>query len=142
MRFTKLFDQHRSRPMEPGSNGPYRATQRRGRFLVTHFLELAKNHHLAIVLRQCPNRLADAADGFDGSKFVPARCGCKSAVTVSVSVGAVSAGSTPGLGPGRCCIAQVVRVAVERHEPPVSLPPFPQVISSDTEQKAAQGSAG
>ena len=38
-------------------------------------------------------------------------------------------------------VAQVVRIAVERHQPPVLLPAFPHMISRDAEKKSTQGSA-
>jgi len=127
--------------MKPGADGPNRAAKCRCCFLVAHFLELAQNHHFAVVFRQRANRLPDPPDILNGSKLVPAWGGGKSTVAVSISMAAVPAncGLRSGAAGGR--VAEVAGIAVERHQPPVLLPAFPHVIARDAKKESAQGSA-
>ena len=133
MGFAKFFDQHRPRAMQPGPDGPNRAFQCRRRFLVTQLFELAEDHDLAVVLRQCRHRLAHPSDGLDGREFVPACRGCESAVTVSIAMSAVSTGSPVETSHDRCVLTQIVRIAIESHQPPVLFPALPQVVARDAE---------
>ena len=66
----EFLKQQRPSAVQPRAHRPHRATQRRGRFFVTHFFEFTENHHLAVILGQRRNRPTNAGDRLNRRKLV------------------------------------------------------------------------